>query len=245
MIRFLPSFIGSKQYWVEKLLPYKDSDIVELFSGSAAISANLAKTAILNDSDPMIYKIFSNYDKLIAPDVFTAKDYYDVRFNEDWWRYIFCLQGMAFSGLFRYSKRGFNVPMKKGYIESVSFKDELQLSKKRFSQINPTITNVSYENVPIKELAGKVVISDPPYQKTKDNYVVYKRADKFNYDNYWDYVKTISKVAKSVIVFDTDINLKRSLGTRDFTVRKMRVNGKYNGGNEAMCILGENLLRTK
>lgn len=34
-LEFLPTFVGSKKQWVNKLTRFKDSDIVELFCGSA------------------------------------------------------------------------------------------------------------------------------------------------------------------------------------------------------------------
>lgn len=33
LIKFLPSYVGSKAYWVEKLIAYKNEDFVEVFQG--------------------------------------------------------------------------------------------------------------------------------------------------------------------------------------------------------------------
>lgn len=118
MFKFLKSYVGSKSYWVNRLQQYKSRRFVELFCGSAVLSANLScKNPILNDLDVYIYKILSNFDSLIVPDSFTKEDYYLVRKNDDWWKYIFCLQAMSFSGVFRYSKNGYNVPIKKNIKE--------------------------------------------------------------------------------------------------------------------------------
>ena len=42
---------------------------------------------------------------------------------------------------------------------------------------------------------------------------------------------------KVVIVFDWDKNIRKHLNGRSCDTRKMRVNGKYDGATEAMCII--------
>jgi adenine-specific DNA methylase len=74
MVKFLPSYVGSKAYWISYLNSYHDMDFVELFAGSSVLSANLAKTALLNDIDPYVYLMLSQFDKLVVPEVFTQKD---------------------------------------------------------------------------------------------------------------------------------------------------------------------------
>ena len=241
MIKFLPSYVGAKSYWIEALQPYRGSDIVELFAGSAVISANLAKTAVINDFDPIIYKVFSNYDQLIVPEVFSEADYYQHRKDADWWKYLYCFQKMSFSGVFRYSKNGYNVPMKKGYIDNVSLQGDYKEALDRFKQLNPTVLNLSYDCVPLDLMKGKVVVLDPPYQNKQASYndAKSKKKDVFDYQKYWDYVRNLTTIAQTVIVFDTQSNIKSNLNVSDLLTRKMRVNGKYDGDLEAMCILGE------
>lgn len=239
MIKFLPSYVGSKAYWVEQLQPYKGSDIVELFAGSAVISANLAGTAVLNDRDEFIYKIFSNYEDLIVPEIFTEADYYRCRSQEDWWKYAYCLQKMSFSGVFRHSKNGYNVPMKKGYIDSVSIQGDYNEAKERYRELKPTVLNLSYDAVPTDLLRDRVVVLDPPYEKKQASY-----NGKFDYNNYWVFVRSLPTIAKTVIVFDTNDNIRNNLkgiaNVMGLKTRKMRVNGKHDGDSESMCILGEN-----
>ena len=237
IFKFLPSYVGSKARWVEYLTPYKGSDMVELFSGSAILSSNLAKTSVLNDLDPYIFKIFSNYGELIVPDEFTEEDYYRLRGSVDWWKYIYCLQKMSFSGVFRHSKNGYNVPMKKGYIKSVSLKEDFAVSKKRFEELKPQVLNLSYADIPTALLEGRVVVLDPPYQNKQASY----NANKFDYDKYWKFVKSLRGVARTIIIFDTAGNIKSNLGVDSLVTRNMRVNGKHPGDIEAVCILGENL----
>jgi len=245
MIKFLPSYVGAKSYWIESLQPYKDSNIVELFAGSAVISANLAKTAVINDLDPIIYKVFSNYDQLIVPEVFSEADYYQHRQDADWWKYLYCFQKMSFSGVFRYSKNGYNVPMKKGYIDNVSLQADYKEALDRFKQLNPTVLNLSYDSVPLDLLSGKVVVLDPPYQNKQASYndTKTKKKDVFDYPKYWDYVRNLTTIAQTVIVFDTQDNIRNNLkgfaNVMGLQTRKMRVNGKHDGDLEAMCILGE------
>jgi site-specific DNA-adenine methylase len=239
LIKFLPSYVGSKSYWVDFLLPYKNEDFVELFSGSAVLSANLAKTAILNDLDPFVYKIFSNYNNLIVPEIFTKEDYFSVRVKEDWWKYIYCLQKMSFSGVFRYSKNGYNVPIKKNHLE-ISIRKDFEESLKRFNELNPKIYNKSYDEISDKDIKDKVLVLDPPYEKKQASYNTTKQGSGFDYKKYWNYVNRISKVSKTTIIFDTKNNIEKNLNVKISYTRKMRVNGKHEGDLEAMYILGEN-----
>lgn len=233
LVKFLPSYVGSKAYWVEKLIAYKDEDFVEVFSGSAVLSANLAKTALLNDLDPIIFKIFSNYDKLIVPKKFTQSDYFKYRTHKNWWKYTYCFQKMSFSGVFRYSKNGYNVPVKKNILE-IQVQPEFKQAKKRFKQINPQVTNLSFEKIPLSAYKDKVVVFDPPYEGSQASY-----NKTFDYDTYWKKVYEVAKVAKAVLIFDSKKNLLKQNLTIVGT-RKMRVNGKKAGDIEALAILGEN-----
>jgi hypothetical protein len=61
----------------------QNQNIVELFCGSSIISANFAKTALLNDLDPYVFKIFSNYNDLIVKNNFSSEDYFKFRKLED------------------------------------------------------------------------------------------------------------------------------------------------------------------
>lgn len=239
LIKFLPSYVGSKAYWVDYLLPYKGKDFVELFSGSAVLSANLAKSAILNDLDPIIFKIFSNYSSLINKSNFTDKDYYKYRSQNDWWKYIYCLQKMSFSGVFRYSKNGFNVPMKSNFLNSsIDISEEFKIAQKRFKDLNPTVLNISYKDIDLKDLKGKVVVLDPPYEGSKAAYNT-----TFDYKEYWDFVKKVSKIADTVILFDSKKNIEKA-GYEVLATRKMRVNGSRAGDVEAIAIIGKNLIKS-
>ena len=59
----------------------------------------------------------------------------------------------------------------------------------------------------------------------------------FDYERYWDFVRRCMDSFRVVIVFDWDKNMRERLRGRNYDTRKMRVNGKYKGSLEAMCII--------
>lgn len=226
IIRFLPSYVGSKARWVDRLQYLQGEDFVELFAGSGVLSANLAKTTILNDKDPYIFNIYNNYNDLIVPEEFTREDYFKYRKDPEWWKYIYPLLGMSFSGVYRYSKNGFNVPIKK--IKSVKLKNAYDNAKKRFNELKPVVTNYNYLDFPRYLLKDKVVILDPPYEGSQAFYNT--KSDSVTKQKYWDFVSEVDAIAKRIIVFDAVENMP----FKNYQVRKMRVNGKYGGGTECM-----------
>lgn len=238
LIKFLPSYVGSKAYWVEKLRSYEGEDFVEVFCGSAVLSANLAKTAILNDLDPIIYQVLTNYDKQKVPKKFTKEMYYKYRQSKNWWQYLYCLQKMSFSGVFRYSANGFNVPIKKNLTE-VFVKPQYLQAKKRFKKIKPQILNQSFETLPLDLFLNKVVVVDPPYEGSQAAY-----NKEFDYPAYWRFVREVAQVAKTVLIFDSEANLLKQ-GLTVVATRKMRVNGKHQGSLEALAVLGENRFKSQ
>lgn len=227
LIRFLPSYVGSKAHWVDKLQYLQGENFVELFAGSGVLSANLAKTAILNDKDPYIFNIYNNYNDLIVPEEFTQDDYFKYRKDPEWWKYIYPLLGMSFSGVYRYSKNGFNVPVKK-VVRSVKLKNAYDEAKKRFNELKPVITNYDYLDFPRDLLKDKIVILDPPYAGAQAFYNT--KHDSENKQKYWNFVNEVETLAKRLIIFDAIENMP----FKNYQVRKMRVNGKYGGGKECM-----------
>jgi site-specific DNA-adenine methylase len=229
-IKFLPSYVGSKAFWLSKLESFRGKKIAELFCGSSVISANLASKAILNDFDLQLYTILNNFKDIPELETFTAKEYFVHRGDKDWWKYAFYFQKMSFSGVFRYSKNGYNVPIKPN-IPEVHILSELLLAKKRMKELNPTILNKSYINVPFALYKDYVVILDPPYQGSLASYNT-----SFNYEEYWAFVEDIKNKVPVLIIFDRESNLKKHFSIEEFQYRKMTVNGKYQGDIEAMVI---------
>lgn len=229
LIKFLPSYVGSKKSWIKHLNEYKNENFVELFCGSGVLSANLAKTAILNDLDHYVWTILSNFDQLIVSEIFTKEDYFKYRGDKEWWKYIYCFQKMSFSGVFRYSKNGYNVPIK-DTINSVSLKEDYQKALNRWKELSPLVSNKSYDEIPVESLKNKVVIFDPPYEGSQASYNF-----KFDYNKYWNYVNSSKEHAKVMIVFDRASNLEKQ-NIPVFEKRKMRVNGSKAGDFEGMAI---------
>ena len=224
MIKFLPSYVGSKSYWVNYLEKYKDKDFVELFAGSAVLSANLAKSCILNDKDKYVYKILSEFDKLIVPESFTQEDYFRVRSLSDWWKYSYNLQKMSFSGVFRYSKNGYNVPVKK-YITEVNLLQDYQEALNRWKNLNPVIFNKNYLDIEFELLENKVVVFDPPYENSQASY----NYDIFDYHQYFEYIRLLEGSA-TILLFDNIDNLPFN----NYKSRAMVVNGKHKKNSEGL-----------
>lgn len=231
MVNFLPSYVGSKKRWVENLSEFRGDKLVEPFCGSAVLSSNLASKCILNDKDKYIYNILSRFDELIVPDVFTRDDYFSVRTQSDWWKYAFCLQRMSFSGVFRHSKNGYNVPIKAG-IESVSLKKTYEAALVRWRNLKPIVTNGDYQSVLSRNLKGHVIILDPPYEGSQASY----NNTSWNPAEYERFITECKKAKpKALIVFDRAFNLKK-MDILINSTQNMRVNGKYDGDEEAMAI---------
>lgn len=235
MIKFLPSYVGSKKQWVERLETlFNGEPIIEYFCGSAVLSANLASNAILNDLDPVIHRILSRFDEQIVSESFSSHDYYRVRGEPDWWKYVYCLQRMSFSGVFRYSKNGYNVPIKKSKgepIEPVDLREEYAKALTRWKELNPVVLNMNYSCIPYEMAQNRVAILDPPYDGSQAAY----NAMKFQYGAYWNFVDGLKNYAKAIIIFDRLSNLEQ----HDITpldTRSMRVAGHYDGDTEAIGI---------
>jgi site-specific DNA-adenine methylase len=139
--------------------------------------------------------------------------------------------------LFTNSKNGFNVPMKSNFKDSsIDVTEEFNQAQKRFKDLNPTVLNISYKDISLEDCKNKVVVLDPPYEGSQAAYNT-----TFNYKEYWDFVKKVSKVAETVILFDTKSNIEKA-GYKVLATRKMRVNGSKAGDVEAIAIIGKNLI---
>ncbi len=205
---------------------------MEFFAGSAAISANLANRAVLNDLDPFLYRYFRQYESQPIVETFTNRDYFAKRFQADWYRHLYYLQKMSFSGLYRWSRNGYNVALKRDYkSKAVHLKDEIEQSIERFKALKPSLHNLDYLKVPIPEKPD-IAVLDPPYESKQAAY----NSAPFDYKRYWEFVHECIDVFRVVIIFDCDVNM-RTHGFHNYDTRKMVVNGKYKGALEAMCII--------
>jgi len=239
-IRFLPSYVGSKRHWLPALEHLRGRPFVELFAGSAVLSANLASKALLVDFDPVVARILREFPEQIVPETFTRDDYYRVRFAPHWWRHVYALQSMSFSGAFRYSKNGFNVPAKggsdstKNKVNETHVRGSYERALERWSGLSPDVRCASYTSISNDDIAALgddvVVVLDPPYEGSLAAY----NGNGFDYDEYWARVAEITS-RFDVVLFDRESNLL----TRGYPVtatRSMRVNGARGGENEGMSL---------
>lgn len=241
LIRFLPSYVGSKRAWVGALERFRGRPFAELFAGSAVLSANLASHALLIDADPMVARILERFDEQVVPEKFTRDDYYRLRRDPDWWRHVYALQSMSYSGVFRYSKNGYNVPAKGGpagtrYPMTTHVRPDYERALRRWQELDPVVVCASYLDVEVDDIRGllgadAVVIIDPPYEGSSAAY----NGAGFDYDSYWSRVAELADVF-DVVLFDRLSNLE-ARGYPVTGVRKMRVNGARPGDQEAMSIL--------
>ena len=139
---------------------------------------------------------------------------------------------MSFSGVFRYSKNGYNVPIKSG-VESISVREDYELSLERWKNLNPLVTNKDFSEFPLSFCKDKVVVIDPPYETSQASY-----NGKFDYELYWNFVQRVGEVASEIILFDKVENMPFREKCK---LRSMRVNGKYKGSEEAIHIFRKSL----
>ena len=253
VIRFLPSYVGSKRAWVPYLQEFSGRPIVELFAGSGVLSSAFASKALLVDYDPIVSKVLARFDEQIVPENFSREDYYKVRFQEDWWRYLYCLQSMSYSGVFRYSKNGYNVPAKggedpeKNKVNVFHNRPAYEAALERWKELQPDVRHCSYLDINDDEIAALgddvLVVLDPPYgdgetQKSQaaynDTATQAKKGEGFDFDAYWQRARELTEKF-DVILFDRKYNLERN-GYHVDAVRKMRVNGSRPGDVEAMSV---------
>jgi site-specific DNA-adenine methylase len=252
--KFLPSYVGSKRMWIKRLQPLAGRPFAEMFAGSAVLSANLASKALLVEYDPVVAKILSRFDEQVVPEVFTREDFYRVRGQEDWWRHSFALQAMSFSGIFRYSKNGYNVSAKGGRLntglnskgeKTIVYPNEHRLlplyqrTLDRWNELQPDIRGCSYLDVPLDDVAAlgddTVLVLDPPYGTDKPKFYGSGEKEDFDSAEFWDFAKAASEKFDTVI-FERQSNLEAN-GFVKTATRKMRVNGKQSGDVEGMSFI--------
>ncbi|MHC5795347.1 DNA adenine methylase [Lacisediminihabitans sp. FW035] len=232
---FLPAYVGSKRRWLEELEPLaRGKNIVELFAGSAIISATFASKALIVDTDPNLCRVLSRYDELDVPDTFSAEDYDAARTVGDWWRSGYYLAAMCRGGIWRWSKKGgFNVQARNA--KTYSRREGYLAALRRWRELKPVVRNTSYldiTNEDIREFANEnvLVICDPPYEGTSPQYV-----DGFDFSAYW---KRVGELALSfdVVVFDLRENLVRA-GFPIDAVKTLSGLGEAKRNCEAMTFL--------
>ncbi|MGW8431163.1 DNA adenine methylase [Curtobacterium citreum] len=247
-VRFLPSYVGSKRHWLPTLQPLAGRPIVELFAGSAILSANLASKALLVDLDPMVATILSRFDEQEVPETFTRDDYYRLRSEPDWWRHAYALQSLSYSGVFRYSKNGYNVPAKGGPDPAKNKTNEFHVrpayeqALERWRELSPDVRNVSYLDITDADIAALgdnvIVVLDPPYEGSQAAY----NGNGFDYTAYWARVNELT-AEFDVLLFDRQANIEGH-GFEVHATRRMRVNGARPGDSEALSVIPKGTVGT-
>jgi hypothetical protein len=232
MPKVFPCYTGGKARWVSRLAErFAGRRFVEPFAGSAAISFALGESAWWNDLDPALTTVLARFPEQEVPDVFTLADYAEAARRPDWWRFAFCLSRMAFAGLFRYSRNGFNVSPDRR-IPELRLRPEYEAALSRWNALDPVVTCGEWTRVPDEVYRDAVVVLDPPFQ---GSHTPYNRVA--DYAAFWRRAEELPAVAEAVIVFGYAEDLAGRFPGREIATRKMRPNGKRAGQVEGMVVL--------
>lgn len=182
--------------------------MVELFAGSAVVSANLASSALLVDLDEPLTKVLGNYDHLYVPEQFTHRYYELARHGGDWWRSAYYLSAMARGGIWRHSARsGFSVQARNDSTRLM--RDTYERNLARWQELQPVVRHGSYSDLSVDDIAAfhdnPLVVIDPPYEGTVAAY----NRDTFDYSAYWNHVALLTEHF-DVLLFDLTDNLTRA-----------------------------------
>lgn len=245
LVRMLPSYVGSKRYWLSRIGHLLEGEpVVEAFAGSAVLSFNRASHALWCDLDEKLCLVLSRFDELRATEPMTPELFNEWKHRPDWWRYTYQFQKVVYSGVFRYSKNGYNVPLKDKNFGSVDVSAEYGRALERWQALNPSVVYGSYETLTprnivlwAKHYADKsmshevIVVLDPPYEGSKASYNA-----TFDYEKYWDYVRLLAQSNFRLMIFDHVSNLEKH-GYFVFEGRRMRVNGGKDGNWEGLSLV--------
>jgi hypothetical protein len=210
--------------------------MVELFAGSAVISANLASSALLVDLDLPLTRVLDNYDCLYVPETFTLEQYDKARAGTgDWWRSAYYLSAMARGGIWRHSARsGFNVQARNA--DARSMRPQYLEALARWQELRPVVLHGSYDDLSADDIAAwdenPLVILDPPYEDTRAAY----NREGFDYDAYWRHVALLNRNF-DVLLFDLPENLLRAGYQPTGEPMPLRRQNGSEQRYEAMCFL--------
>jgi hypothetical protein len=160
----------------------------------------------------------------------------------------FALSSMAFSGVFRHSKNGFNASAKggrqnDGKHDEKRLRPAYELSLARWKDLAPAVRNCSYADVSLDDIRAigdrPLVILDPPYEGSKAAYNDAPRSkskpEDFDFAAYWNRASEINEQF-DVLLFDRASNLEAKDHKVEAT-RKMTVRGGRKSDVEGMSFL--------
>ena len=175
----------------------ENQTFVSLFCGSCAIESKVnAKYKICNDLHTYLIELLKAIqDGYELPDTVTKELYDFVKNNKDLDKALtgFVGFGCSFGGRWfgGYAKNN------SGTNYAKQSKNSLLKKMKNLQKDTTKFLNLSYDEVDIP--TGSVVYCDPPYINTKK----YSNTSNFDYDKFWDYMRTISK---NNVVFISELN---------------------------------------
>ena len=162
----------------------KNTPFVSLFCGSCAIESKVqADVKILNDKHPYLIAMWQALQNgWMPPDVVTKEEYYRVKANMD--------ENLALTGFVGFGC-SFGGKWWGGYAKDKRGDDYCGQAKRGLLKDlvgiqSATFTCLDYRDLEIPD--GAVVYCDPPYVNTT-GYTV----GQFNTDDFWDYMRQISK----------------------------------------------------
>jgi DNA adenine methylase len=173
----------------------KDKLFISLFCGTCSVESMVqSKSKILNDSHKYLIGLLNAVQKgYEIPDIITKEEYYDVKQNLD--------KNIALSGFVGFGC-SFEAKWWGGYAQNKAGTNYAKQSKnsllKKMSLLqDANILCDDYRNITIPD--NSVVYCDPPYKNTTH----YSNSIGFDHDEFWEYMRTISK---NNIVFISEIS---------------------------------------
>jgi DNA adenine methylase len=163
-----------------------DTNFVSLFCGACSVESLVkAETITLNDSHPYLIALLRGVQdgSVYLPENVSKEIYYWIKSNPDFDPALTgfvgfgCSFGAKWWGGYAQNKAGTNY----------AAQAKRSLLKKMETLKEATIHNLDYRLVFIPE--DSVVYCDPPYKNTTG----YSNSDKFNHEEFWQYVRDMSR----------------------------------------------------
>lgn len=173
-----------------------ENTFISLFCGSCAIESRICKqynfnNIILNDIYPYLIAMYKDYQNgRIFPENISKEEYYYIKAHQD--------EDPALTGFVRFGC-SFGGKWWGGYGRNIKRKRNLatetihSLNRDLPFLLNANFTNEDYKNIIIPD--NSIIYCDPPYENTTG----YRSLKKFNHEEFWEYMRQISKNNKVFI----------------------------------------------
>lgn len=173
----------------------KPKHFVSLFCGSCAVEAQVvgAKSKILNDSHPYLMAMWQKLNNRLweIPDSISKEQYEYIKNNKDENKALTGFTGFACS----FGGKWFG-----GYAHLKNYEDKnyAKYSKNSLLRKMKTLQGSSFLCMDYRDVFipdRSVVYCDPPYKNTTK----YSNSSIFNHEEFWEYIRKISKYSKVFI----------------------------------------------